>query len=145
MIFTVTEIEILVCKYDYIFDDFNFRQEVIHQNEAERRFSTSSNTFNRPTTLGALPQCSFSVQVRLPSMDQMAKNIDGLTSSDSLFGLAERTISTESVVYLIKQFQKMKRLILKSIPQDENDIYSSIDDYYQQVLFLFEFYFIRVY
>ena len=75
-------------------------------------------------------------------MDQMAKNIDGLTSSDSLFGLAERTISTESVVYLIKQFQKMKRLILKSIPQDENDIYSSIDDYYQQVLLLFEFYFI---
>ena len=66
-------------------------------------------------------------------MDQMAKNIDGLTSPDSLYGLAERTISTESVVYLIKQFRKLKALILKSIPQNENDIYSSIDDYYQQV------------
>ena len=126
-----------MCKYDYIFYDLHFRQEVINQNEAARRFSTTSNPSNRPTTLGALPKCSFSVQVRLPSMDQMAKNIDGLTSSDSLFGLAERTISTESVVYLIKQFQKMKRLILNSIPQDENDIYSSIDEYYQQVLFLF--------
>ena len=66
-------------------------------------------------------------------MDQMSKNIDGLTSPDSLYGLAERTISTESVVYLIKQFRKMKALIVKSIPQNENDIYSSIDDYYQQV------------
>ena len=64
----------------------------------------------------------------------MAKNIEGLSSPDSLYGLAERTISTESVVYLIKQFRKMKSLILKSIPQDENDIYSSIDDYYQQVI-----------
>ena len=63
----------------------------------------------------------------------MAKNVESLSSPDSLYGLAERTISTESVVYLIKQFRKMKSLILKSIPQDENDIYSSIDDYYQQV------------
>ena len=114
---------------------FNFyiRQESGNSHEPERRFSTTSNTFNRPTTLGELPQSSFSVQVRLPNMDQMSKNIDGLTSPDSLYGLAERTISTESVVYLIKQFRKMKALILKSIPQNENDIYSSIDDYYQQV------------
>ena len=63
----------------------------------------------------------------------MAKNIEGFSSPDTLYGLVERTISIESVVYLIKQFRKIKGLILKSIPQDENDIYSSIDDYYQQV------------
>ena len=112
---------------------FHISRESGNSYEPERRFSTTSNTFNRPTTLGELPQSSFSVQVRLPNMDQMSKNIDGLTSPDSLYGLAERTISTESVVYLIKQFRKMKALILKSIPQNENDIYSSIDDYYQQV------------
>ena len=106
-------------------------------NESERRASISSNAFNRSTAvLGALPQCSFSVRVRLADVNQMKKNIESLNSPETLYGLAERTISTESVVYLIKQFRKMKTLVLKSIPQDENDIYSSIDDYYHQVLLI---------
>ena len=103
-------------------------------NESERRASVTSNAFNRSAAvLGALPQCSFSVHVRLANMEQMNKNIEGLSSPDTLYGLAERTISTESVIYLIKQFRRLKALILKAIPQDENDIYSSIDDYYHQV------------
>ena len=94
----------------------------------------TSNAFNRAATaLGALPQCSFTVHVRLANMDQMQKNIESMNSPETLYGLAERTISTESVIYLMKQFRKFKSLILKSIPQDKNDIYSSIDDYYHQV------------
>ena len=100
---------------------------------------TNDHTFRKPSVaLGALPQSSFSVNVRLPNLDQMSKNIEGFTSPDTLYGLAERTISSESVVYLIRQFLKMKYLILKSINQDENDIHSSIEEYYHQTIDVME-------
>ena len=85
------------------------------------------------TVLGALPRCSFSVHVNLANLDRMIQNIEGLNSPETLYGIAERTISSESVVYLIKQFRKLKPLILKSIPQDEDEIFNSVDEYYSQV------------
>ena len=98
---------------------------------------SSSNVLSRSMmmpALGALPGSSFSVQVNLANVNQMNQNlVHGLNSPETLFGLAERTISSESVVYLIKQFRKLKALILKSIPQDEEEIFKSIDEYYHQV------------
>ena len=83
--------------------------------------------------MGILARPSFSVDVKLASVEQMSQNIEGLNSPETLHGLPERIVSSESVVYLVKQFRKLKNLISKSIPEDDIQTLNSIEEYYHQV------------
>ena len=83
--------------------------------------------------MGILARPSFSVDVKLASVEQMSRNIEGLNSPETLHGLPERIVSSESVVYLVKQFRRLKNLIVKSILEDEIQTLNSIEEYYHQV------------
>ena len=74
-----------------------------------------------------------SLQIKLANMEQMSRKIEEHNTPETLFSLPERIVSAESVIYLVKQFRKMKKLILKCMPQEDAEIVNSVKDYYQQV------------
>ena len=71
--------------------------------------------------------------MKLANMDQMSRNIEEHNAPETLFSLRERMVGAESVIYLVKQFRKMKNLVLEWMPPEDAEIVNSVKDYYQQV------------
>ena len=85
----------------------------------------TNNAFNRAATaLGALPQCSFTVHVRLANMDQMQKNIESMNEAllEAKSHLPEVNASYDKTLLVYNY--------LKSMAKAKDDIV----DYYRLLL-----------